>query len=269
MGSLHGKSIMITGASSGIGAALAREVALQGGQVALCGRRLDRLRELKAELDSQGCRAIVLQCDVLKPEDLDRCISETVRTFGALDVLVANAGFGVVGTFEKLNVEDYRRQFETNVFGLLNTAKAGLSELKKSKGTLVLLGSVASYVSLPGNTPYSMSKFAVRAFAEGITPELKAEDVSVVLISPGFVESEIRRVDNKGVLRDVAADPVSPFLQMPSKTAARIIARAIRKGKREEIVTVHGKVAVFLSRHCPWIFRLFTSYGMRSRREPK
>ncbi|OFZ22910.1 MAG: hypothetical protein A2X94_14860 [Bdellovibrionales bacterium GWB1_55_8] len=262
------KTVLITGASSGIGAALARELATQGAALTLCGRRLDRLQELKREFDAQNRRCIIRQCDVNKTSELEEAVNATVKEFGKLDVLVANAGFGVVGNFETLEIEDYRRQFETNVFGLLATAKAGLSELKKSRGVLVLLGSVASYVSLPGNTAYAMSKFAVRAFAEGVTPELKSAGVSVVLISPGFVESEIRRVDNRGQLQAEAADPVNAWLQMPADRAARIIARAIAKRKREKIVTFHGIIAVLLKRHFRGVFFWLASRGLRSRREP-
>ena len=155
---------------------------------------------------------------------------------------VANAGFGVVGTIEKLSVEDYRRQFETNVFARRSRPiKACLPELRKTRGRLVLIGSVAGYISTPNASPYAMSKFAIRALALALGPELAPSGVSVTLISPGFIESEIRQVDNRGVHHSHAKDPLPSWLPMPADVAARKIvvgrvpaaARSDRHGARQ------------------------------------
>ena len=143
-------------------------------------------------------------------------MSEAVRAYGRLDIVFANAGFGIVGSFAALTVDDYRRQLETNVFGLLRTLYAGLSEVRKARGNLVLIGSVAGWVSAPGGSPYSVSKFAVRALANAITPELALDGVTVTLISPGFVASNIRRTDNQGVVHADANDPIPARLVMPT-----------------------------------------------------
>jgi len=263
------KVVLITGASSGIGEALARELASQGAHLVLAARRIEKLQELSHELNAQGSTSLALVCDVTQESDLNRAVQATVAQMGRLDVVIANAGFGVVGKLEKLTVADFRRQFETNVFGLLSTFYASLSELKKSKGQFVLLGSVAGYISLPGSSPYSMSKFSVRALANAMTDELRPSGIAVTLISPGFVTSEIRRVDNKGNLRAQEKDPLPTWLPMPTALAAQKIAYAIYRRKREEIITGHGKLFVLISRFFPALIRWVTSKGLSGRPEPK
>src|SRR2546425_1726539 len=149
MGTFAGRVAFITGASSGIGAALAREFARQGADLALAARRLDRLEALAAELASTGRRALALPCDVTKDGDLERAVARTTAELGRVDVLVANAGFGVVGRLDGLTLEDYRRQLETNVFGVLRTIYAGLAELRRARGRLVIVGSVSGHVATP------------------------------------------------------------------------------------------------------------------------
>ncbi len=121
-----GHAVFITGASSGIGAALAREFAREGGDVALA-----------AEIEKTGRRAVVIPCDVTRDGDLERAADRARAAFGKLDVVVANAGFGVSGMLETLSLDDYRRQLETNVFGVLRTVYATLEYLKKTRGRLV------------------------------------------------------------------------------------------------------------------------------------
>jgi short-subunit dehydrogenase len=261
--------VLITGASSGIGAALAREFAQQGADVVLAARRLSRLAELAAELRATGRRAIAVECDVTRDGALEEAVRQARATLGRLDVVVANAGFGVVGPFARLTLDDYRRQFETNVFGVLRTAAAALPALRQSRGTLVIIGSVSGHVPAPGASAYAMSKAAVHAFAGALRGEVRGSGVGVVLVSPGFVESEIRQVDNQGVHHPGAPDPVSGWLVVPTACAARVIVRAVARRRREVVVTGHGKVAVWLARHLPWVVALALERGAyRSRGEP-
>ena len=264
-----GQNVMITGASSGIGAALAREFAHHGANVILLARRADRLAALAAELEATGRRALALPADVTVDGDLERGVAEARARLGGLDVVVANAGFGVVGAVERLTLEDYRRQFETNIFGVLRTVHATLPALKASHGRLVILGSVAGYVATPNASPYAMSKFAVRALSEALGHELAPAGVTVTLVSPGYVDSEIRRVDNTGRFQDATAEPVPAWLVMPAPKAARQILRAVARRRQEVIITAHGKLAVFVQRHAPWLVSRFVrAFGIRSRPEP-
>jgi short-subunit dehydrogenase len=236
----------------------------------LAARRLDRLEALAGELARGGCRAIPVVCDVTREEDLERAVAAARAAFGRIDVLVANAGFGVVGRFERLALDDYRRQFETNVFGVLRTIQAALPDVKRARGRIAIIGSVSGHIATPGSSPYAMSKFAVRALAEALGHELARDGVSVTLISPGFVESELRRVDNRGRLRVSARDPIPGWLVMGASRAARQMVTAIARRRREAVVTGHGRVSVFVHRHAPWLTAaVIRALGVRSRGEPE
>jgi short-subunit dehydrogenase len=250
------KVVMVTGASSGIGQELAWQLGQAGAKLTLAARRKELLENLAQRIAAMAkTKPLVTRCDVAQEGDLQRAVAEAVRQWGKLDVAIANAGFGVVGPLKKLSLEDYRRQFETNVFGVLRTIYATLPEIAKNKGNIAIIGSVSGWTASPGASAYAMSKFAVRALANSIAPELRLDGVTVTLISPGFVASEIRRVDNQGKLREEAKEPIRPWLVMPTEKAARQILRAIAKGKREAIITGHGKALVFLERFLPWMLR--------------
>jgi NAD(P)-dependent dehydrogenase (short-subunit alcohol dehydrogenase family) len=266
---LAGKTAFVTGASAGIGRALALELAREGADVAVAARRLELLEKLARDIEGLGRRALPLRCDVTREDELRAAVAAAVSKFGALDVVIANAGFGVVGLVEQLTVDDFRRQFDTNVFGVLHTVKATLPELEKSRGRLALVGSVSGHVTVPATAAYSMSKYAVRSLSEALFHELRPKGVSVTLISPGFIESDFRQVDNLGIHHPDAGDPYPKWIVMPTGVAARKIVRAIANRRREIILTGHGKLAVFLQRHFPWILSLFFRWsGYKGRREP-
>jgi short-subunit dehydrogenase len=236
----------------------------------LAARRTDRLERLVAELTAGGARALAVRCDVTVDGDPERAVAAARERFGALDVVVANAGFGVVGPIALLTLDDFRRQFETNVFGVLRTVYAALPDVRRRRGRIAIIGSVSGHIATPGSSPYAMSKFAVRALAEALGHELARSGASVTLVSPGYVASEIRSVDNQGVLRGETRDPVPKFLIMPTERAARQIVRAIARRRREVVVTGHGKAVVFLHRHAPWLTTaVIRAFGVRSRSEPK
>ena len=266
-----GNAVFITGASSGIGAALAREFAREGADVALAARRTDRLEALAAEVGKTGRRAVVIACDVTRDGDLEGAVERTRAVLGKLDVVVANAGFGVSGPFERLSLDDYRRQLETNVFGVLRTIYATLDDLKKTRGRLVLIGSVSGHVGVPGSSAYSMSKFAIHGLAASLGHELAPYGIAVILISPGFVESEITQVDNRGVWHaEAPRRPLPRAIVMPTPAAARKIVSAVARRRREAVITGFGKTAVFLQRHLPGAVSVaIRRFGIKGRREPR
>ena len=252
----RGKSVLITGSSSGIGEELAWQLAQLGARLTLTARRRELLDRLAQRVAASGKTVpLVVEADVTRDGDLERAVSETLAAYSNLDVVIANAGFGVVGPIRKLSLDDYRRQFETNVFGVLRTLYAALPALEKSRGHLAIMGSVSGWAASPGASPYSMSKFAVRSLANAITPELRTSGIKVTLISPGFVASNIRRIDNRGTLHAAAKDPIPEWLIMPTDKACRQMLRAVARGQREVVVTGHGKVLVALERFTPWIIR--------------
>jgi short-subunit dehydrogenase len=257
------KNILITGASSGIGYSLSLELAKQGANLILTARRKDRLEELAKLIQNCGGNAIISVVDVTKKEDFKTAISLSHQGFGPIDIAIANAAIPMHGKFEELTTENYKRLFETNVFGVLNTSYACIDDLKKTNGKLVIIGSVMAYMTTPGTSAYSMSKFAVRAFAETVRNELIDYEVKVVLINPGFVESEMRQVDNLGVRDPNRRDWVPPFLMMPAHKAAKKVVTAIYRGKREKFIGLNGYIGYWFRQYMPWLYFALLNTGNR------
>jgi NADP-dependent 3-hydroxy acid dehydrogenase YdfG len=247
--------VLVTGASAGIGAALAREAAQRGAAVALLARRSEPLNALAHEIRSAGGRALALVADVTSSEQLQAAVQQTLTDFGGLDTVFANAGFGVKGNFDALNVEDYQRQFDTNVFGVLRTLEATLPALKASHGTFGVVGSLNGYLDLPGWSAYCMSKAALRSLCACIRHELSGAGVGVTHLAPGMIQSDFRRVDNLGVADASVADPVPDWLAMPSKKAAQQMFDAVLRREDERVITWHAKGVVALERHAHWLVR--------------
>jgi short-subunit dehydrogenase len=267
---LDGKVAFITGASSGIGEAMAREFAQRGADVVLTARRKDRLETLALELEDEGRRAVAIACDVTADGELESAVAEAFSELGRIDYVIANAGFGVAGWFHRRDLDDYRRQFETNVFGVLRTGFAAREALEASGGCFAVMGSVMSHVAIPGTSPYAMSKHAVRALAEALRNEWRPRGVAVTLLAPGFIDSEIRQVDNRGVHDPAAEDSIPRWLRMRTDTAARKLVDAVVRRRREAVVTGHGRLAVFLGRHTPRLLDLLVrTIAVKGRREPR
>lgn len=245
---LDDRVVLVTGASAGIGEALVREAASRGANVVLFARRAERVAALAAEL---GERALAVPGDVTRDGDVERAVQHAVERFGGVDLVFANAGFAVAGSVKELLLDDFRRQFETNVYGALRTVKEALPELERRRGAVGIVGSVNSYVSLPGWSAYCMSKHAVRSLAECLRLELLPLGVSVTHLAPGFVDSELRRVDNHDRLHENARDPIPPWLVMPAANAARAMLNAVLARRAEAVITGHGKLAVGFARHAP------------------
>ena len=245
------KVIWITGGGSGIGAALAQEFGRQGARVVVSGRRMGPLEEVVATLAGQGVEAMALGCDVTKVGELESTVEGIVERFGDLDVAVANAGFSVGGRLEALNASEWRRQLDTNVTGAAMTLRYALPHLHASKGRAVLMGSVAGTLGIPGNAAYCASKFAVRGMAQALSAELAGTGVSCTLLQPGFVHSDINRVDNQNQVHEDWEDRRPAQLMWPADKAARQMLKAIAARKREAVITGHGKIATFLAYHTP------------------
>ncbi len=239
---------LVTGASSGIGAAVALEMAARGAAVGLLARRLDRLEELAARIRSRSGKAVAVECDVAREGDIERAVRRVREEFGPISLVVANAGFGVLGRVAEVGAQGFRRQFETNVFGVVRTVGATVEDLRATRGVIAILGSVAGYLGVPGRGPYCASKAAVRAIAQALWGELRRDGVGVVLVSPGYVESEFRRRGEDG---KIGPDPAPAWLVMPVEKAARKIVRAMLRRRQEVVLTVHGRLGAWLARLAP------------------
>ena len=177
---------LITGASSGIGAATARHAAREGYRLVLAARSEDRIAALAHELGED--RALAVRCDVTEWEDQQHMVSEALAAFGQLDVVFANAGFGAPRGFLESDVEHWRAMVLTNVYGAALTIRATLPAVRQTRGHLLLTGSVAGRRALPGSL-YSATKWAVTAMGESLRLEVDGTGVRVTLIEPGMVDT--------------------------------------------------------------------------------
>ena len=178
---------LITGASTGIGAATARQAAEAGYRLVLAARSVDRLSELATELGGEK-RALAVECDVTEWDQQQAMVERALSSFGRLDVAFANAGFGAKRGFLEETPEHWRSMVLTNVYGAALTIRATLPALKESRGHLLLTGSVAGRRALPGSL-YSATKWAVTAMGESARQELNDSGVRVTLIEPGMVDT--------------------------------------------------------------------------------
>lgn len=253
--------VIITGASSGIGEYTAYEFGREGAKVALFARREEKLKQVKEYIIKDGGIAEYFLVDVTDYDSVREGVDKVVSLWGKIDVVLANAGIGVPGHIVQLKVEDFRRQFETNFFGVLNTIEHTLPYLIKEKGRLGIVGSVAGRICTPMSAPYCSSKFAVVALAECCYYDLKPFGVSVTCINPGFVDSEIRKKNQRGEI--VREDPIPSFLVMPTHKAGKQIVDGLYKRKPEVLITKHAKISVFFGRHFPRSYRFLLSLVSR------
>ncbi|MEP0710292.1 SDR family NAD(P)-dependent oxidoreductase [Algoriphagus sp.] len=261
MKNLKQNVVWITGASSGIGKAMALEWACLGYKVVLSARRQELLEEIALEIRKSGGEALVIPVDILEEKSIEEAVQQLISTWGRLDIAVANAGFGVFGSMETLTAKDWSRQMQGNVTGLALTVKYALPHLKQTQGRIGLVGSVAAFIPNPHVGAYGASKAAVHSIGLTLQVELKGTGVSCTTIHPGFVVSEIARVDNEGLWHPNRPDPRPANLMWPTDKAAKVMVKAIMKRKRTYVFTAHGKVLLWMQRWFPSLVRTISSKG--------
>lgn len=249
------KVVWITGASSGIGREMSYEWARQGYKVVLFARRKEKLEEVAAEIHNAGGEALVVPVDVMEEKSIEDAVQTIIKHCGRIDIAVANAGFGVYGPIDTLSSKDWNRQLQGNVVGLALTVKYALPHLKKTHGRIGLIGSVGAFLPNPSVGAYGASKAAVHSIGLTLQIELKDTGVSCTTIHPGFVKSEIARIDNDGVWHPDRHDPRPANLMWPTDKAAKVIIKAILNRKRNYVFTTHGKIILWLQRWFPGIVR--------------
>ena len=247
---MNDKVVIITGASSGIGRALAKEFAARGARLSLGARRTELLEQLQNEL--QETKILITKTDVSDENDCRLLIEETIKRFGQIDVLINNAGISMRALFEELDTKVIRQLMDVNFFGTVYCSKFALPHLLKTKGSLVGVISIAGYVGLPGRTGYSASKFAIRGFLDTVRIENLKKGLHVLVAAPGFTASEVRKVALTNDGSQQGETPRDESKMMSSEECARHIVRAIEKRKRELILTfTEGKLTVFLGKFFP------------------
>ena len=247
---MNNKVVIITGASSGIGRALAKEFASKGACLSLGARRIELLEELQSELPET--EILIQKTDVSREEDCRFLIEETIRRFGRIDVLINNAGISMRAIFEEVDLKVIRQLMDVNFYGTVYCSKYALPHLLKSKGSLVGVISIAGYVGLPGRTGYSASKFAIRGFLDTVRIETLRKGLHVLVAAPGFTASEVRKFALTKDGSEQGESQREEDKMMSAEECARQIVLAVEKRKRQLILTfTEGKLTVFLSKFFP------------------
>lgn len=244
------KTVVITGASSGIGEALAREYARRGFNLVLAARSIDKLEMLTSELKSSD--VLCVQTDVSLEEDCRHLMNEAVAKFGGIDILINNAGISMRAIFEDVDLRVIRELMDVNFWGTVYCTKYALPYLLKVKGSVVGVISIAGHIGMPGRTGYSASKYAVRGFLDALRVENLRKGLHVLVVAPGFTQSNIRKVALIADGSKQGETPRDEDKMMTADRVAEIIAKGVDRKKRSLVLTfVEGKLTVFLSKWLP------------------
>ena len=242
------KTVLITGASSGIGKQTAVEFAKLGANIILVARRKEKLDALANELEKFNVTTFVCQCDVSDKEQVKEMSKTVLEKFDSIDVLVNNAGFAIYGSVKDLSIDEIESQMETNYFGMMYCIKNFLpSMLDKKSGHIVNVASVAASFGLPGIASYCASKFAMLGFSEGLKHELKETEVDITVVSPIMVRTEF--FDHPSFEKMSKNSPTS----LDAKTVAKAILNASKSSRLEITVPSVARGAVWAKHTFPFL----------------
>lgn len=255
---LNDKVVIITGASSGIGKALAIEFASRGANLVVASRQYVALCELTESLiNKYGIKAVAVQCDVAVEDDCNHLIKQAILTFNQIDILVNNAGISMRALFKDVDLNVLKTVMDVNFWGTVYCTKYALPHIQKTQGSIVGVSSIAGYKGLPGRTGYSASKFAMNGFLDALRIENLKTGVHVMTACPGFTASNIR---NTALAKDGSQQGESTLDEgkmMTAEEVAKIIADGVEKRSRTLTMTGQGKLTVTLSKFFPaWLDKL-------------
>ena len=249
---MENKVVIITGASSGIGAATALRLAREGMRLTLAARRVERLEQAAAQVRALGGEALVVQMDVCQGEDIQRMVQATLERWGRIDVLINNAGVGNEPPLIEFAPSEIRQRIHTNLTAVIECAQAVLPVMLGQKaGHIINVSSIAGLVATPGSAIYCAGKFGVVGFSDALHRDLLGSGVRVSAFCPGFTPSEI-----SPILRAHAEGrPEARYVPglMPVSYVAEQIAGLIRRPRRRLIVPPSWRVLVWLAYLCPWL----------------
>jgi len=248
---MKNKVVVISGASGGIGKALALQFASAGANISICGRNETALESTAEEIRKSGVEVLITVADVGLKEDCERFIQATVNKWGSIDVLINNAGMSMRARLQDLEIQVIEQLMQVNFMGTVYCTKFALPYLLKSKGSIVGISSIAGYRGLPARTGYSASKFAMNGFLESLRTELLESGVHVLTASPGFTTSNIRNTALSADGTPQGESPLNEAKIMSAEKVAKLIFEAVQKRKRELIISTQGKMTVFLNKWFP------------------
>ena len=247
---LKDKVAIITGASSGIGLATAREFAKVGCKLVVGARSVDKLQELEREL-SPITEIISVKCDVTIEEDCKHLIERSLEQFGKIDILVNNAGISMRAMFKDLEISVIKEVMDVNFWGTVYCTKYALPHILNTNGSVIGVISISGYKGLPARTGYSASKFAVYGFLETLRIEHLHDNLHVMIFAPGFTASNIRQTALVADGSRQGETPRDESKMMSAEECARHMIKGIRKRKATMVLTPIGKILVFLNKIAP------------------
>ncbi len=267
MPNFNHKTIIITGASEGIGRALSLLLASQGANLVLAARNRQRLESLATECEAAGARALVCTCDVTIPADCEALVGASVEHFGTIDTLVNNAGATMWTEFGEItDLSIFRRIMDINYLGSVYCTYYALPHLIRSRGLIVAVASLAGLTGVPSRTGYAASKHAMVGFYDSLRIELRGSGVDISVIAPDFVVSQIHRRALKGDGEAMGDTPMQEARIMTAEQCARLIVDAMSRRRRLLITSLRGKLGRWLKLIAPGVIDRIAERAIRLRR---
>ena len=258
MKTFKGKTVIVTGASSGIGKALAEHFAALGANVVLGARHEDRLQRIVDGIAACGGSAVYSVCDVTEEPDCKKLVDTAVERFGGVDVLICNAGLSMRAIFDDVELSVLHRLMDVNFWGAVNCCKYALPYLQATKGSIVGISSVAGLHGLPGRTGYSASKYAMTGFLETLRIENLKKGLHVMIACPGFTASNVRFSALTANGSQQGETPRDESKMMTAEQVARIVGRGILRRKRLCLMEIEGRATYFVKKFAPaFLDRMF------------
>lgn len=255
---LKDRVIVITGASSGIGEAMAKEYAKAGAKVVLGARRQEELKRVADDITARGGKVAYSVCDVTKEEDCKQLMECAIQNFQRIDILICNAGLSMRALFDDCDLKVLHRLMDVNFWGTVNCTKYALKHLQESQGSLVGISSVAGIHGLPGRTGYSASKYAMTGFLDTIRVENLKKGLHVMTACPGFTASNVRFSALTADGSQQGETPRNEDKMMTPEEVAHIVAKGIHRRKRLCLMEWEGRATHFVKKFFPGLVdRLF------------
>ncbi len=264
MAAYEGKAIILTGASQGIGKALALALAPQKPKLVLAARDEAALREVAQECERLGAATLVVKTDMTDETQCRALVDKTVAGFGAVDVVIHNAGGGMNARFDEMtDLSVFERLMRLNYLGPVYLTHAALLHLKKSRGQVVVVSSVAGLTGVPLRTAYSGSKHAVFGLFESLRIELAEHGVTVTMIAPDFVQSQIHVRAYGADGKPVGDSTIAERVAMPAAECARLIVGAMERRQRLLITSLRGRLGRFVRLLAPGLIDWIANRAIR------
>jgi short-subunit dehydrogenase len=259
---LNGKVAVITGASMGIGEAIAKLFVNEGASVVLSSRDLARAEAARARI-GQPERTMAVGCDVRNREEIERLMALALHNFGRVDIWVNNAGHGLADSVVEMDMVQCRSMFNTNLFGTIDGMQVAAAHMKQQgAGAIINISSVAGYIPLPYSAAYSATKFAVNAITRAARLELAKRNIRVINVCPGYIATDF----SKNVVRGSKAEHrvTSPISGISAERVAHAVLRGYLKNKREVVVPWRDRIFIRLYQFWPGLIE----YGLMHVRKP-